>query len=124
MRRSARQITTVCGCTPLDARHHQYGRVQHRQGALDLGDEIRVARCVHQVDGQVVDREGGHGRPDGDAALAFQLHRIGTGGARVDAAGFGDDARFEEQALGQAGLAGVNMGDDPEVQERQRATPR
>src|SRR5205814_247178 len=55
---------------PFDAGHHEDGRVEHRQGPLDLGDEVGVARGVEQVDGQVVDREGGERRPDGAAERA------------------------------------------------------
>jgi len=40
----------------LDGGDHQHGAVEHAQDTLDLGDEIRVARRVDQVDGDVVDR--------------------------------------------------------------------
>jgi hypothetical protein len=108
----------------FDAGHHQHRRVEHGEGPLHLGDEVGVARGVEQVDGQVADRERGHGRADRDTAPAFQLHRVGLGGAGVDAAGLGEDACLEQQALGQAGLPGVNMRDDPEVEKCQGVTPR
>jgi hypothetical protein len=54
-------------------------------------------------------------RTDGDAAPALDGAGVGLGGARVDAAEAVDDARVEEQAFGQAGLTGVDMREDAEI---------
>ena len=57
-----------------------------------------------------------HGRgADRDATLALQLHVVGGGRAVVHLAGTVDRAGLVEQALGQRGLACVDVGDDAEV---------
>ena len=57
-----------------------------------------------------------HGGADGDAALAFQFHPVGSGGALVlaggDRAGQLDGAAVEQELLGQSGFAGVGVRDD------------
>ena len=111
----------------LDRRQHQHRGVENGQRSLHLGDEVGVTGRVHEVHGQVVDVEGRDRGADGDAAPALEVHRVGAGRAGVDAAGCVDDARVEEQAFGQAGLTGVDVRDDPQVQVRtggQEAAPR
>ena len=97
------------GLHALDGGDHQHGAVEHAQRPLDLGDEVRVAGRVDQVDGDVVDDERDDGGLDGDAALPFERQGIGLGAAVVDAADLVDDAGGVEQPLGQAGLTGVDM---------------
>ena len=41
----------------LDRGDHQHGAVEHAEHPLDLGDEVRVAGRVDQVDGDVAERE-------------------------------------------------------------------
>jgi hypothetical protein len=41
----------------LDGRDDQHRAVEHAQHPLDLGNEVRVAGCVDQVDGDVADKE-------------------------------------------------------------------
>ena len=103
----------------LDAFHrgqHEDGRVKDTEGALDLGDEVGVPGGVERVDDHVAERERRHRGPDGDAATTFDVERVGTGRSGVDAAGRIEGACLEQQALSQAGLAGVNMGDYAEVE--------
>src|SRR5207247_6937967 len=50
------------------------------------------------------------------------VHRIGTGGASIDAAKFGDGASLEQQTFSQAGLARVNMRQDSEIECAQGTT--
>jgi hypothetical protein len=57
----------------LDRRDDQYHRVQHPQAAFDLGDEVRVARGVDQVDQQVIERKRHNRGVDRDTSAAFQL---------------------------------------------------
>ena len=54
---SARIRTRVCACTPSTAETHQHRAVEHAQHPFHLGDEVRVAGRVDQVDGDVADRE-------------------------------------------------------------------
>src|SRR5919107_1909417 len=55
----------------LDCGDYQHGAVEHAQHPFHLGDEIRVARGVDQVDRDVVDDERYDGRLDRDATLSF-----------------------------------------------------
>ena len=100
----------------LDRRDDEHGAVQHAQDALDLGDEVGVAGRVDQVDRQVADEERGDGRPDRDPAFAFELERVGLGRAGVDAADVLDRAGGEEEAFGEGGLTGVDVGEDSEIE--------
>jgi hypothetical protein len=56
----------------LDRRDHQHGAVEHAQHPLHLGDEVRVAGRVDQVDDDAVDRERDDCRLDRDPALALE----------------------------------------------------
>jgi hypothetical protein len=100
----------------LHGRDDQHGAVEHAQHAFHLGDEIRVAGSVDQVDRDVVDDERHDGGLDRDAALAFQRHRIGLGAAVIDAADLADDTGGIQQPLGQRCLTGVYMRQDSQVQ--------
>jgi hypothetical protein len=71
---------------------------------------------VDEVDGDAADLERDHGGLDGDAAAAFQVERVGGGAAVVDPADHADHARFEEQALGQRGLTGVDVRENSEIE--------
>ena len=104
------------GLDALHGRDDEHRTVEHAQGTLDLGHEVGVAGGVDEVDLEVTHGEGDDGRADGDAAAAFDVVGVGHGVAVVDAAEVGADARLVEQALGQRGLAGVDVGDDPEVE--------
>jgi hypothetical protein len=104
------------GLDTLDGRHHEDGPVEHAQHPVDLGDEVGVARRVDQVDRDAADHEGDHRRADGDAPAALQVERVGLRVAVIDAAHLADDPGGEEEPLGQAGLAGVNMRQDSQVE--------
>jgi hypothetical protein len=59
----------------------------------------------------------GHDRGlDRDAAPPFQREGVGGGVPVVDAADAVDNARGEQEPFGQAGLSGVNMRHDPEIE--------
>ena len=58
------------------------------------------------------DEERGDRGPDGDAAFALELERVGLGGAGVDAADVVDRARGIEQSLAEGGLTGVDVRED------------
>jgi len=97
----------------LDGGDHEHRAVEHAQHALDLGDEVRVAGRVDQVDGDVVDRERHDRRADRDAALLLERQRVGLRRAGVDAADLVDDAGRVQQPLGERRLTGVYMRQDP-----------
>lgn len=109
----------------LDALHrgdHEDGAVQHAEDPLHLGDEIRVTGGVDEVDGDAVERERDDGGLDGDATLPFQREGVGAGVPVVDAADLVDHPGRMEQPLGQAGLTGVDMGENPEVEHVHEAS--
>ncbi|SCE30836.1 hypothetical protein GA0115246_114175 [Streptomyces sp. SolWspMP-sol7th] len=108
---------------PLDGGDDEDGPVEHREDPLHLRDEIRVARGVHEVDGAVAEREGDDGRLDGDPAPPLQVEGVGTGRARVDAAGLVEQPGGVQESLGQAGLTGVDVGEDAEVEMVVRVHP-
>ena len=103
----------------LDRAHHQHRAVEHAQHALDLRDEVGVAGRVDQVHDEVVDRERDDRGLDRDAAPAFERERVRLRVAGVDAAERVGDAGVVEQALRQAGLTGIDVRQDAEVQELQ-----
>jgi len=110
------------GLDALDGRDDQHRAVEDAEHPLDLGDEVRVTGRVDQVDRRVGDPERDDGRLDGDAALALEGQRIGLGVAGVDAADLADDARGVQQPLGEAGLTGVDVGQDAEIYRAQRGS--
>src|SRR5262249_20920035 len=59
---------------------------------------------------------------DRDAALPFQRERIGLGAAVIDAADLVDDPGGMQQPLGQAGLTGVYMRQNPQVERFHEAS--
>jgi len=80
-----------------------------------------VAGGVDEVDHDAVDDERRHRGVDRDPAPALEVGGVGAGAAVVDAAEVRDDPGGVEEAFGEAGLTGVDVGDDPEV-ERAQAT--
>ena len=80
------------GLDAFDRRDDEDRAVEDTEDALDLGDEVRVAGRVDEVDRQVADEERGDGGPDRDPALALEIERVGLGGAGVDAADVVDGA--------------------------------
>jgi hypothetical protein len=110
----------------LDGGQHEHRTIEHPEHPLHLGDEVRVAGGVDQVDGDGVgaasDAERDDGRADRDAAPAFEVGGVGPGAAVVDAADLVDHPAVVQQPLGQARLTGVDMGDDPEVERACQAS--
>ena len=100
----------------LDRGDDEDRAIEHAEDAFDLGDEVRMARRVDQVDRQVAHEERGDSGPDRDAAFALELERVGLGGAGVDAADVIDGACGVEQTLAESGLTGVDVSEDPEIE--------
>ena len=100
----------------LDRGDDEHRAVEDAEDAFDLGDEVGMAGRVDEVDREVADQERGDRRPDRDAAFAFELERVGLGGAGVDAADVVDGAGGEEESFGESGLTGVDVGEDSEIE--------
>ena len=76
-----------------------------------------MAGCVDQVDRDVVDGERDDGGLDRDAALSFERQRVGLGAAVVDAADLVGDSGRVQQPFGQAGLTGVYVRENSEIEQ-------
>src|SRR5690606_4807984 len=101
------------------ARAKDYDRaVEHAQAALDLGGEVDVARRIEQVDGDVLPRKRHAGRIDGDAALLLFWIAIGFGRPFIDLSDAMLRAAVKQHALGNRGLASVDVGDNTDVADR------
>ena len=98
-----------------DAVEHGDRTVQDPQRPLHLDGEVDVAGRVDDVDGVVTPAGSRRGGGDGNAALLLLLHPVHRGGALVDLAHLVDLAGVIEDALGDGGLAGVNVGGDADV---------
>lgn len=59
------------------------GGVRRHQRAVGVLGEVLMARRVQNVDAEAVILKLHNGRGDGDAALLFDLHPVGDGGAGV-----------------------------------------
>jgi hypothetical protein len=112
-----RHTVSDCGSRldAADGTEHGDGAVEHAQAALDLDGEVDVTGGVDDVDPVVAPLTGGGGGGDRDAALTLLLHPVHRGGAFVHLAHAVDAPGIEEDALGQGGLAGVDMRHDPDV---------
>ena len=108
----------------LDRRDDEDRAVEHAEDALDLRDEVGVARGVDEVDREVADEERGDRGPDRDAAFALEVERVGLGGAGVDAADVVDGAGGEEESLGEGCLTGVDVREDSEIERAHGASCR
>ena len=91
------------------------GSVENPQAPLDLDGEVDVTGGVDDVDGVVVPDAGGGGRGDGDPPLLLLLHPVHRGCAFVDFADLVVATRVIEDALGQGGLARVDVSHDPDI---------
>ncbi|MBG9887308.1 hypothetical protein ABE10_12385, partial [Bacillus toyonensis] len=102
----------------VDEQHHA---VHHRESALDLAAEVRVAGSVDHVDGDrslgvraVVGDRRVLGE-DRDALLALQVVRVH--GALLDVRVLAERSGLTEHRVHQRGLAVIDVGDDCDVAE-------
>ncbi len=97
---------------------HHDGAVGCRQRAIGVFGKIFMARRVEQIAGDAFVFKRHHGGRHRDAALLFDLHKVGpctaTVTARLDLTGEMDRTAHKEQVFGQRGFAGVRMGNDRE----------
>ena len=93
--------------------HDQQHAIHHFHHTLHLGAEVGVARGVHDVDRVAFPVDRGVLGLDGDAFLAFEVHRVH--GPLGDGLVFTVGAAGLEQLVHERGFAVVNVGDDGEV---------
>ena len=103
------------GLDPAHRAEHRDGPVQHPQRTLHLDGEVHVAGGVDDVDPVVAPMtSGGRGR-DGDPALLLLDHPVHGRGAVVHFPQLVVDAGVEQHAFRRGGLAGIDVGHDPDV---------
>ena len=93
----------------VDQQHHA---LAGGQAAADLVPEVHVARRVDQVDGVVLPAHPYVLGLDGDAPLPLDVHRVQVLLAHVPGV---DRAGQLQDAIGQGGLAVVDVGHDAQV---------
>ena len=98
---------------PLARVDEEQRTVGHRQAALHLAAEVRVAGRVNDVDLHVAHAHGGVLREDRDAFLTLQLVRVHDALGRVGVRA--ELARLLEQSVDQRRLAVVDVRDDRDV---------
>ena len=98
---------------------HEHGAFACGQAAADLVGEVDVARRVDEVElvgfaiiGGIVDAYGL--AFDGDAALALDVHAVKQLGLHI---AMRHGARHLQNAVGERGLAMIDMGDDAEISD-------
>ena len=107
------------GFDPLGSVHQQQGALAGGQRAGDLVGKVHVAGGVNQVElvgvavAGAVEQADGVGF-DGDAPLALQVHGVED---LVLSFPFAQRTRAFQQAVGQGGLAVVDVGNDAEVSD-------
>ena len=89
--------------------------VEHAQAPLDFDGEVHVPGRIDDVDAMIAPVAGGGRGRDGDAALLLLGHPVHRGRALMHLADLVDLLGVEEDALGDRGLAGVDMGNDADV---------
>ena len=107
---------------PFDRGDDEDSTIEDPQNPLDFCDEVGVPGRVDQIDGHVLDLERHDGGSHRDAALSLDGKSVGLGVSPLDTSQMVYCARLVEQALGQAGLTGVNMSQDPKVQRFHNAS--
>jgi hypothetical protein len=110
-----RQTVSVWGWTRPDRAEDGHGAVEDAEGAFDFGGEVHVSGSVDQVDPVLVPEASGGGGGDGDAALLLLNHPVHRGGALMDFPDLVVLAGVIEDALGERGLASVDVGHDADV---------
>ena len=94
---------------------HHDAAVEDAQAPFHFGGEVHVAGGVDDVDLVVAPVGRGCGGGDGDAPFLLLRHPVHGRGALIHAADLADATGEVEHALGNRGLAGVDMGDEADV---------
>ena len=97
------------GLDALGRVHQQDHRLAGRQGTAHLIAEVHMAGGVYEVDHMAVVVEADALELDGDAPLPLQVHGVEVLGAHLPGV---DRPANLQHAIGQRGLAVVDVGDD------------
>ena len=101
----------------LSAIDDHHGAVSSHQGPVGVLGEVLMAGGIQNVDAEAVVLELHHGAGDGNAALFFDLHPVGSGSLgplALDLTGLRDGAAVEQKLFRQCGLTGVRVRNDSE----------
>ena len=98
-----------------DGAEHEHGAVEDAERPLDLDGEVDVARGVDDVDLLVLPVDRGGGRGDRDPPLLLQLHVVHHRAFTLDLLDHVGAAGVVRDALGERGLARVDVGGDADV---------
>ena len=102
----------------LNASHrakHKHRAIEHAERPFDLDGEIDVARRVDDVDLLVFPVDRGGRRGDGDPSFLLQLHVVHHRPLTLDLLDHVGAAGVIQNALGERGLARVNVSGDPNI---------
>ena len=93
--------------------HHQNRVVQGTQRTLRLGRKIDMPGSVHEHNAGIAVVEHSLRREDCDAALALNLIRVQMRVAVIHTPALANAARMKQHSLGERGLTGIDMCQDP-----------
>ena len=92
--------------------------VDRRQSAESVLGKVFMARCIQDVDFDILIIKTHHRGSHRDTALAFDFHPVGRGGfldlVRLYGTGHLDGTAVKQQFLGQSGLTRIGVADDGE----------
>ena len=91
------------------------GAIEHAQRALHLNGEVHVPGCIDDVDAMTAPQSRRGSRRNRDAALLLLDHPVHRCATLVHLAQLVGTARVEQDALGDGGLARIDVGHDADV---------
>ncbi len=100
---------------PIDGIKNPDGAVQDPERPLHLDGEIHMPRGIDDIDHAPLPMAGGHRRGDGDPPFLFLGHPVHHRGAVMHLSHLMGLAGVIKNAFSQGGLAGVDVGDDPDI---------
>src|SRR3970282_941463 len=100
-----------------DGIEYNNASVQDTEAAFDFDGEVHVAGGVYDIDHVVPPAGGSGGGGDGDPPLPLLRHPVHDGSTSVHLTDLVGASRVEQDALGDRGLAGIYVRDDPNIPE-------
>src|SRR5205085_585317 len=108
---------------------NHYSTVEHSQTALNLNGKVDVSGSIYDIETKflffllpigiseirLTPEACNSCSCDGDTALSFLLHPVGSGVSLMHLANRVLSSSIEKDALGSGGLASVDVGNDAEV---------